>query len=90
MCSADTDILFKVANTDECSSFPEAAFAAASAPNAGQASLFDGNTGRPIFGDIVVCRVHGRDKWTTDLETVVHELLHVLVRDFLLPFCCLL
>lgn len=60
-------------NTDECAAFPAGAIAAAFA------NFLDRGSKRPIYGDIVICRLDP-DDFRGDFETVVHELIHAVVR----------
>lgn len=39
----------------------------------------EARTGRPIYGIITLCRF-GPDRFHSDLETMIHEMIHPLVR----------
>lgn len=43
-------------------------------------AIFEDVTYRPIFGIVRLCHVN-EEKWDSDVATVVHELLHALVRS---------
>lgn len=67
---AEGDLILYVTNEDPATCGSRLAAAAACA--------FDGETNRPLAGNVILCQI-SRENFDSDLITAVHEILHVLV-----------